>query len=104
MEKDSETSSSTTANAPRFRVQLQRNGGSRQGGKVLIVTEGQDFALLLDAVAAKLGGGLDRATLRLYTAEGGEVEDTEELCPDDFLFVAHRGEPFGKPLLTDTPR
>jgi hypothetical protein len=79
----------------RFRVQVQRNGGPKQGGKVVMVTEGQAFALVLDAVAAKLG--LDRASLRLFTAEGGEVEDTDELCPDDFLFAAHHAEPFGQP-------
>jgi len=81
----------------RFRVQVQRNGGPRQGGRVVMVTEGQDFAQVLDAVAAKMGGTLDRPTLRLFTAEGGEVEATDELCPDDFLYVAHRGEAFGRP-------
>lgn len=81
--------------ATRFRVQVQRNGGPQQGGKVVLVTEGQAYALVLDAVATKLG--LDRATVKLFTAEGGLVEDTDELCPDDFLFAAHQGEAFGHP-------
>jgi hypothetical protein len=81
--------------ATRFRVQVQRNGGPQQGGKVVLVTEGQAYALVLDAVATKLG--LDRATVKLFTAEGGLVEDTDELCPDDFLYAAHQGESFGQP-------
>ena len=87
--------------ATRFRVQVQRNGGPQQGGKVVLVTEGQAYALVLDAVATKLG--LDRATVKLFTAEGGLVEDTDELCPDDFLYAAHQGESFGQPTAAGSP-
>lgn len=83
--------------ASKLRVNVFANdpGLRSTGGKCLIVPAGTAWGAVLALAGAKLGFAADAAK-RLFTANGAEVEDVDEIMPNDVLYVS-QGEDFGQP-------
>ena len=93
----------------KFRVTVFKNGSTVEG-KVLMVSESDDIADLRRRAAKKLYGAplpeevantIDGS--KIYTAEGGEIEDAAEMCPNDVLYLAVDGADFVTPSAESAP-
>jgi len=91
------------AGMSKFRVTVFKNG-SQLDGKVLMVSESDAIEEVRKRAAEKLFGTSvgEEGAIKIFTSEGGEIEDAAEMCPNDVLYVAIAGEEFVSPTENST--
>ena len=91
------------AGMSKFRVTVFKNG-SQLDGKVLMVSESDAIEEVRKRAAEKLFGTSvgEEGAIKIFTSEGGEIEDAAEMCPNDVLYVAVAGEEFVSPTENST--